>query len=371
MMSRLLPLLLLLAGCGDDPQTAIRLRLTANPELNSEPQVVAALDRIEIVFDSPDGFGNIPAGGGKVGPLTARDVDSDGVQELVLDEPAAGEGFPLLRLLPGHNLVRDFSIRAVGFSGSRAAAVGGATAVSFTEGESLDVSVPLDLCDGFLPPRVLYTVPGAGEALDEDAAARLGEIRVYFSREVDPGSLSGNLRVIDAASGKSPEGSWTVEKLTAPCLGTAEHRSLAVLQLSEPCGLESGTYRVEAGSGVLDTLGAPLDQTALQPGANSFSSSFTVSRTTPPGGCIGSGGLCGSDQDCEAEKRCDLDPTSPTYKSCVWREGAGGSACGTCPTGYVCAITSTGPTCLRDCRSAGACAGTETCDPKTGLCQAS
>jgi hypothetical protein len=243
--------------------------------------------------------------------------------------------------------------------------VGGATAVSFAEGESIDVTVPLDLCDAYLPPRVLYAVPGDGEQLDEEQARKLSSIRVYFSKLVDEASLEQHLRVT------GPDGtlasSWRLHELETSCLGTASHSNLAILDIDDPCGLQGGTYHVEATSGVTDPEGEPLDQSALQQGSDPFISAFKVVRDYPwP--CVGAGGPCTSDADCPPKERCDLDPTSPTFETCIRKDGTGGGSCGTCPGGYVCEVTATGPACVRDCREAGACV-TGSCDPQTGLCR--
>jgi hypothetical protein len=356
----------LLASCGGDPEptTTIRLRLTVKPELNTETQVVEALDRIEFVFDARDGFENVPAQGGKVGPLEARDVDKDGEMELVLDE-SVGESqtFPLIRLLPGSNLARDFSIRAVGFAGDRAAAVGGAAAVKFTEGESIEVAVPLDLCDAHLPPRVLYTVPGPGENLAELDIKSFNSIRVYLSKVIDEATVKDNLRVIHEPTGKPVDGGWYLQELQSACLGTPEKRSLALFHV-DGCLLHSGSYRVEASSDITDLQGVALDQTALQQGTDGFESSFSVTRAVPPPymPCSGAGGGTGclEDEDCPPDERCEVHPTDPKKNRCVPLPECGVD----CPQGYVC---SPEIVCVRDCREAGACAS-GTCSQKSGLC---
>ena len=357
----------LLGGCGDDeePTTTIRLRLTVKPELNTEAQVLAALDRIEFVFDAAGGFENVPAQGGKVGPLDARDVDQDGEMELVLDEPVGGSRtFPLLRLLPGSNLARDFSIRAVGFAGAQPAAVGGAAAVKFTEGESIEVAVPLDLCDAHLPPRVLYTVPGPGENIGEQDLKTFHSVRVYLSKVIDASTVKSNLRVIHEPTGQPVEGGWELEELASSCLGTPEKRSLAVFVV-DGCLLHSGSYWVEASSDLRDLQGVALDQTALQQGTDGFESSFSVTRTVPPPympcSGAGGGGGCLKDEDCPPDERCEVhDPTDPKQNRCVPLPDCGG----VCPAGYVC---SPELTCVRDCREAGACVS-GACSEKSGLC---
>jgi len=363
----LLLLSLALLGCGEEPGTAIRLHLIASPQLNTETQVMTALDRIEFVFDSDSGFNNAPPAGQSVGPLVSRDVDADGTLELVLDAPVSdSERFPLYRLLPGTNLGHDFSIRAVGWTGSQAAAVGGAKAVTFTEGESVDVAVPLDLCDAHLPPRVLYTVPQEQETILEQDLPRFDEIRVYFSKRIDTATAAGNLRVVHDATGKTAPGEWKFQDIDSSCLGSAEKRTVAIFVLGQWCLLEGGSYSVQATSGLRDLQGTALDQTALQAGPNDFTSGFSIVRTTPVGICTGGTGPCETDADCEASDRCDLDPTSETFKTCIPRDTVGGACGATCPQGYVCDGNT--HSCIRDCRDAGACIGPVSCDAKSGLC---
>jgi hypothetical protein len=361
---RSLPLLALgaltgLAGCGE---TALDLRLLPTLRLNTERQVLAAARTLRLTLDAAGGFAGARSPGAH-GSFTAKDVDGDGALELYVVRELAGRSeLPRFRLLAGQDRDRPFTAIAEGLAVGEELGAAGRRELRFVAGEVAEVELPFDLRYSHLPLRVIFTSP-----LDQEVAVppSLAEVVVWFSKEVDPGSLDGNLRLLYRGKvGDRPvPGSWTLESSSLSDLGVVLRQSRATLSLRD-CTLSPGTYRIVVGAGLRDRGLAQLDQDPTRDGADPYEGQFVVA------------GAAGADAEpCRPQpQQCtkDADCNPPTF-ACDTKRGqcvrAGGGECGApCPADHVCdAEGAPFAACVRDCRSAG-CAAGQSCDAKTGLC---
>ncbi len=367
--SVLLLALLSHSACDAEDVTALRLRLVFDPELQSERQILSAVERLELVLDASGGFAGLSAAGQRVGELSAADPDGDGVLELVLTRALKGQAaLPLLRLLPGKNGNRAFQITARGLAGSELAAFGGLGAVRFAQGASLDVLVPFNLRPAFLPPRVLFTLPHDGETR---APGALGQIYLELSKQVTPESAKAGLRLVyqGTAGDVAVPGSWVLGENQIDDLGLPTRRTTATFQPGSGCTLSAGSYRIEAAATIVDLAGKPLDQKADTDGPDPYLGRFTIPGAAEADSCAKTPTSCKRDEDCGElvlkQYVCNL-----ATGQCV----LGAASCPTlaCPKGYVCQPAGTpgaSSKCVQDCRIAGTCAGAQdSCDPATGLC---
>lgn len=333
--SRCLPLLCsaLLAACATD-ETALKVHLVGDQQLNTTEQILAVVQTLELILDAPTGFSGV-SGAGDVSPeLTAADKDADGVLELVIRRTVRGRSaLPLLRLLPGSNLGRSFKLGAQGLAGEQIAALGGLAAVSFDGGQSLDLLVPFNLRAAFRAPRVLVTLPRDGQA---DVPSTLNQIFVEFSKEIAPDTLEGNLQVVYEGGGAAQPvpGKWVAGSSQVVDVGLAETRSTATFYVG--CRLSPGAYRVLAGAGVTDAAGVGLDQDAGNPGPDELSARFMIPGTPDALPCAEQRPFeCARPEDCDPEKTgkftCLIDELGGTCVPAV-------NDCGSldCAPGYVC-----------------------------------
>jgi hypothetical protein len=369
---------LLASSCSGEP-TSLRLRISADSSLDTEGQVLAAIDRLELVLDARGGFAGVTGAGAAAGAFVAEDVDSDSELELVLDRDTAGlDTFPAYRLLPGSNAATRFSATAKGTSRSEVAAVGAAASLRFVDGESPEVQIPLNLRAKYRAPQVILTLPQNGQS---SVPGALSQIYVLFSKAILSSSLAGNLRVVysGTAGEKELQGAWTLSTTSVLDQGFEEDRTEATLKLAG-CVLNPGTYRLEAGTGITDAAGTALDQSPPEEGQSGFEGTFTVSGTAAASPCSSSGG-CKSDSDCNsatstgtASKKytCQIPGGASTGSCVVVPEKDCTDSSVACPPGYVCAPASSADssvTCTSDCRVTGVCKAGTTCDQTSGLCK--
>ena len=345
--------LLFLAGCSSDP-TALRLRLQADPKLNTEAQLLAQLDTLELVLDSSTGFAGASVAGG-AGGFEARDVDGDGVLELVVSRAVRG-ALPRLQLEPGSNAGRGFALRARGLAAGAVVAVGGVAATGFEAGVTVEVAVPFNLRSHLRPLRVVSTTP-AGASLQVPFSA----VSVELSQAIDAASVKDGLSLLYAGtSGESAVvQEWKLSTRTVKEWGIDEQRGVAAAVLPPGCTPSPGTYRVVATSALRGASGRTLDQDASSAAADGFSASFVVAGvpgSTPCGGCL------------EAK---ECDPQGTGKYSCVKGQCVPVPPT-TCNQGLPCAEkTVCRPTtgeCVPDCRLQPLCTSPEICDSGTGLC---
>jgi hypothetical protein len=363
----------LLAACASPDPTALRLRLVHDPELQSEKQILAAVETLELVLDASGGFTGVSSPGQRVGELVATNSDDDAPLELVLGQSLRGRAaLPLLRLLPGSNANRSFQITARGTAGGQLAAFGGLSAVRFAPGQALDVLVPFNLRAGFLPPRVLFTLPHDGET---KAPATLSQIYLEFSKLVTHESAKAGLKLVyQGKGGDQPvPGGWTLGTNQLADLGLPAERTTATFQTGDGCALSPGTYRLEASAAIVDARGAALDQRADNDVADGYVGRFTIPGAPEAAPCAKPASKCVGDEDCN-DKAADAGT-----QQWVCDKGSGkcvlaSASCPAlpCPKGYVCqpaAAPGAGSKCVQDCRVLGTCPGVQDyCEASSGLC---
>jgi len=359
--SQLAPLLLAvtlagpLAACDE---TSLLLRLATYPALNSEAQIVAAIDGVELIFDARGGFAAVTAAGQTFGPLVAENRDGDAEPELVFGWPRGdATTLPSFLLLP-ETIATDQQLRLAcyGLRGDAVAAIGGLATIGFTAGEQGERDVPFNLLPARRPPRVVQTIPAAGDVAVPSA---LQGLQVAFSRPVQQAELAAQLRVsCQGAAAAEVAGSWTVERVELAELGFTSARTVATFAPADGVALAAGSCRIEVSPEVRDEGGTPLDQDASSDAADGFVAAFTVQATAS----------CTADGDCNPDggQRFVCEPTSGRCRPAA--------ACRalSCADGYVCQLAAGEPSaahCLLDCRLAGACAPGASCAAETGLCQ--
>jgi hypothetical protein len=379
---------LLVASCGDEG-TALRLKLVVDPQLNSEAQLLSVVNSIELVLDAQEGFSAVPDGG----ELVAKDVDNDGMLELVLTKSVQGlKSFPMYRLLPGSG-GRSFTITARGWVGNQVAAVGGSAPAKFVDGQSAEVTVPLNLRPGFRAPRVIMALPHDGQDAVPQA---LSSIYVEFSKWIASGSAEKHLRLTTKVGGADVDvpGTWAFKNIAVTELGYTEERTGATFQRDATCyDLIAGEFHIVAEAAITDTSGAPLVQDAMTSQPNGYRSTFRVvpsADIAPPAANSACVTVKPTQVGCTTLESCN--PNGGEAFICVKPADASlapycapsGKTCGNCPTGYVCApvATSTDPStpaptvvasCVPDCRANGCPTmipgvGAVRCNVVSGIC---
>ena len=360
-----------------DGETALRLRLLADPSLNTEQQVLAAVQSVQLVLDAAGGFSGVSGAGQQLGPLTAKDVDADGTLELMLARDITPSGdLPLFRLLPGRNASRTFRLTVQGLRGEQIAAIGGLSTAAFSPGEALDLLVPFNLRPAFLPPNVLITLPHDGQGTVPQA---LDRVYVEFSKQVATPTVDGNLRLLyEGNAGAVPvPGRWSLGTTDALSLGLTEKRSTATLQIE--CTLSPGTYRLEATPAISDPTGTALDQDAVKAGNDAYVGRFTIPGSTGSEPCTKRQEGCTDSRECNPTTA-DRPATGDLFV-CQSADGSGIRKCTPvpqtcetlrCPDGHVCQQVrsdSNDVDCVPDCRQRGTCATSNAfCDKQTGEC---
>jgi hypothetical protein len=184
-----------LLGCGNgDPATAVQLVLTPAAEVSTPAEILAELDRLEVVVDAPGGLGGVVAEGPLPGGGTAVDWDADGQLEARFAGPPLGDALPVLEIGLSQNVGRDLRFRVLGYpeGATRVVGAGGAEA-RISSGEVRRVGVPFSLAPWARPPRVLLMLPAQGV----EAPSLLAEVNAVLSTTVGAESLDGHIRLFD------------------------------------------------------------------------------------------------------------------------------------------------------------------------------
>ena len=255
------PSILLLAfvvGCAS-PE-GVDLRLVPDPNLNSEAQVLAALDSIVLVVDSPDGL--YPPGSERmVDGVQIEDADADPSDlELVATIPVTGGRLPIIRLERGTLPDASLELRFLGVPAEAGAPV---SVVGRVQGVHLaspieELAIPFNLRPELLPPRVTEILPSDGSGL---AGCEVSKIYVMFSRPVDPATLVGAITVEPG----------TVEDVRLDPSGLTAEIRVAGLG-----GADSLRYSVAIETTVTDVEGRALDQIPSELGPQPYRSAFAL-----------------------------------------------------------------------------------------------
>jgi hypothetical protein len=381
---------LVLAACGEE-STALRLKLVVDPALNSEALLLSVVTSIEIVLDAPEGFSALPEGG----ELSAKDVDGDGKLELVLQKPVQGlKSFPMYRLLPGSSAGQSFTITARGMVGNQVAAVGGSAPAKFADGQSTEITVPLNLRPGYRAPRVIMALPHDGQNAVPQA---LSNIYVEFSKWIATSTADKYLHLTTKVNGvdTAVPGKWSFNNIAVTELGYPEERTGATFQRDAACyDLIAGEFHIDADAKITDTSGAPLVQDAMSSQPNGYRSTFYVTPSTQVAPGTSSSACvtvrpaqvgCTDNGSCNVNGGTDFVCVHPTDASLPAYCAPSGKTCGNCPTGYVCAPVGTGSSdpsgpapsvtasCVPDCRVSGCpsaipAIGPVRCNVVSGIC---
>jgi len=363
-----LVLLATLAGCGDP--TALDLSLVADPNVNSEASLVEKLTCIRVVVDSSEGL--YPGGADRrEGDLLISDIDSDGQGELVAGVGMADLGrLPLIRVEQGGLSDPPLELRIDGRATGDAdacrdkndatVAAGGVQGIYFSADGVQPVQVPFNLRAEYRPPRVTQVYPEDGANLSLEI---VGSVVLIFSKQMDNASLTrpGVIQLIRVQG--SQESAVAIACVPGEVWGGGPTKADCKLAAT----LSEGSYRVRVSQGALDTSGRSLDQAALQPGNQPFSSQFeigpTVAQTAscPP--------MCESLWCGNGGTRC------PSGLTCVDQRCVPDSCPASCGPLMVCDATHA--VCVEDCRMFGTYCGVDgddptkllSCDQQTGLCE--
>lgn len=353
-----------LLGACSGPDTAVRLHLVPDPKLNTEAQVLAVVQSLDLVMDGRAGFAGVSAPG-EAGSFTAVDIDADGVLELRLQRKLKGrDALPQFLLLRGESGEGPFELAAHGRAGDNIVALGELRDLRFHDGEERVRDLPFDLRPGHRAPRVDLTMPADGES---SVPTALGEIYVQFSKVVKGMEQHVSLRfeTQDSATIQVP-GSVVVAAKSVMRVGHEETFTTATIKLG--CALGPGTYRIEATAQIIDEKGLALDQDASVDGANGFVGRFRIDGQPGDEPCSASATECKRPEDCNVNLPAGTGAKS-TYRcadgSCV----ADVDECGgLCTTGdEVCDAPK--KTCVPDCREHGCDSLLHSCETGTGLCR--
>ncbi len=349
-----LALLALLAqGCGEE--TALDLNLVADPNVNSEQALLAAVDRLRLVVDSPAGL--YPPGTiRKEQDFEIKNEDTDPASELVAQVGVDGK-LPLIRLEQGGLPDAPLELRLSGYKGGGVAlAAGGVEGIHFIPGQIQPIKVPFNLKADHRPPRVTQVFPADGAA--NLLVGSISSVLVIFSKAMSKTEVerAGVLSVFIKQGDKEvlvPAKSVKASQLYKDGPSQAEYTFVKLLDLA-------ATYHVRVSAKARDKSGRPLDQVPLQAGNQPFSSAFSISSvgtaspmTTEQTWCINGGLSCAPGLVCnQTTGACESKPGCPAK----------------CPANQVCDKPL--GHCVDDCRvhgSYGGCDTNQTCGAD-GLC---
>ena len=343
---RKLALIAMLQACGDST-TALDLELLPSPELNSAADLVSRIRTVVVVVDAATGRLYPPESEQLAGNVQIKNADADpGDLELVALVPMPGDHLPLIRIERGGLPDVPLHIRVLGSAEGETGtemARGGATGVSFSDGEIETVAVPFNLLPRWLPLMVTEVAPSDGASVPCDSKVSILSV---FSRAVDAASVTapGHITVVEL-----PSADVAAEELAVSLNSVTFVPDRAVL-----------SYRLTISTDVTDADGAHLDQVPsmqdLQPYREDFQlmcdgtsmPTFPVcSAAVPDGPCPGPAGRF----------RCEAGECVPN--AC---DGAA------CSGGFVCDPASS--LCEVDCRLYGgeACPATRPVCSTNGYC---
>jgi hypothetical protein len=334
---------LALAACGND--TAVRLVLAPDTEINSIEDVLARVTRFQIVVDAEGGLSGVDQPGPTSGGGEAADRDSDGELEVVFTTGPVPESddLPVLEIGLEDNADRELSFQVLGYAADGELtlenALGlGASAASCGSGQTCRVGTPFNLLARARAPRVVWVMPPDGTM---DVPKNLAYVTAVFSTTVVEETVAPNMTL----AGREGHVPATTAELRDVVYGAPpdlqEVRSMLRLILDEP--LQDRRYDLEIGPGIVGTNDLRFDQRQDEEGENPFTSVF--GNEVDALGCPD-----GYEWDDE-------------YEGCVFTPD-----CATaCEPGYVC--DSVALQCVEDCRIYQGCIRIgETCSDDTGLC---
>jgi hypothetical protein len=344
-MSRSIPIsvLFFVCACGE---SALDVTLVPDPQLNSVDELVARVDRMELVVDSVDSA-LYPPGSERVGEnFEIKDHDGDPSDLELVSSIDIVDRLPTILVnrgtIPDARI--EFTLRGFDSAGG-IVATGGMSGAEFRD-EIVPVALPFDLVPSARPLRVAEVIP------DETVMAphcQVSMIVVIFSREVDRDSVlaAGAVRIFPG----------TVQ--TVSVSASAPRFAQIVPSTIAGDGMFV-SFRLLITPTVTDPDGNPLDENASEPGPQAFDRMFRVP--------------CGPGSKAPTMLGCDQAPMSGECPSDDLVCGAEGVCLPVCASGVVCPDrTWCAPdgSCGSDCRAAppdsDPCSGLR-CDPATGAC---
>ena len=258
--------LLLALGCAaESGDTALDLELNPDPNVNTPEQLVAALETIVLVLDSPDGL--YPPGSERVvGDVQIKNVDTDAAPEVVVLVPVPPGRLPWIRVSRGGLPDEPLTIRVTGLAAggsTRAIASGSVEGILFEEGEIVPVSIPFDLGPEVRAPRVEEVLP-PDEA--EAAGCVVGEVTIVFAEPMDETTVTA-------------DGAIAIERNGDPVsIGPVRLSGSGYIATVTPSGLSGAPlrYRVTVATSVRGLDGNALDQSAAQEGDQAYDAEFQL-----------------------------------------------------------------------------------------------
>lgn len=340
-------------GCGSETveETAIDMELVPDINLNSPSQIVASIDTLRLIIDSPEGL-YPPGSESIVGNLEVRDADDDPSDlELIATVAVPAGRLPSVRIERGGLPDVSLDIRVIGLQSDRPdvrLAEGRVRGIRFDPDDVKPLSVAFNLRPEVLPPRVTEVQPADDTFL---MPCRVDTIVVVFSKPMDSASLL-------------KPGNFAVDRDPLPESIVVDPSGFIATYTTGDLKLEEGnlSYRVTILSEAKSRDGVALDQVGAEPGAQPYSGLFTMrcnfqeptlepvlcSPAEPDGSCPGAGRF-----------RCDGGACVPA--------GCDQSVCG---PGFVCDPATL--LCEVDCRAYGdveVCPESRpVCDPGSGAC---
>jgi hypothetical protein len=325
------------------PGAAFDLELVPDPNVATEAQLLEQVGTIVFVLDSPGGL-YAPGKEGIDGSIQIKDADADpGDLELVVTLPVDGPTLPTVRIERGGLPDVPIDVRVIGLSiaGNGPPVADGVLRGLRFGSEPERVSLPFDLRDEVLPPRVDDVIPADGSSVP---GCSVPSILLVFSRPVDEATLTA-------------PGAVRVEPGGMPVTVTLDEAGLVATIV--PTALEgdgpSLTYRVTVGSSVIDREGHPLDQVAGEAGPQPYEADFHQTCSPPP---MNPDTPCGA-ASCPASGRL----------ACIAEQCVPVACTAECGAGAVCDPLR--DQCVDDCRMGGAasiCLEGSLCGAESGLC---
>jgi hypothetical protein len=250
----------LCASCADDG-LYVDLRLVPDPDVSTREQVVALVETVVVVVDSPAGL-YAPGDDRVVDGMQIENADADPALELVAIFPVV-DHLPWIRIERG-SLEPDVAleVRVLGLPtpSGEPIAYGAVSEVRFDSGE---VDVPFDLLPAVLPPRVVEVVPGDGDALD--ASCVVDQVVVILSKPVDPRTV-----LAPGAIAFEPGGAPRSIRVD----DTA--RFIDVVPPSTWAFTTEARYALTISSRITDLEGRALDQMPAVEGAQDYAHEFAL-----------------------------------------------------------------------------------------------
>ena len=251
-------LALVAAGCTNGG-ISLDLRLRPDPNVNTEAQVIAAVESVVVVLDSPDGL-YAPGEERVEGDVQIENADGDPALELVTSVPLT-DHLPWIRVEQGSldpDVVLDVRLLGLPSPGGDPIAVGTVSGVGFADGE---VGVPFDLLPALLPPRVVDVIPDDGDTIP---GCNLDRIVIVLNKPVLPGTALA-------------EGAILFDPGGAPRSIRVDVSSRFIDVVPPAWSFTSeARYTLTVASSITDVAGEPLDQVPSLEGAQAYEHEFTL-----------------------------------------------------------------------------------------------